>query len=91
MFGFLGEVKNPSELLLEERMKGASGSCIIPTIEGSRPILVEVQALVTDSFYPQPSRRSTGIDSNRLALLIAVLEKRARLTKWPQVLRGCRR
>lgn len=74
----LSEVKNPSQLLLEERMKGASGSCIIPTIEGSRPILVEVQALVTDSFYTQPSRRSTGIESNRLALLIAVLEKRAR-------------
>lgn len=74
----LGEVKNPSQLLLEERMKGASGSCIIPTVEGSRPILIEVQALVTDSFYAQPSRRSTGIDSNRLALLIAVLEKRAR-------------
>lgn len=74
----LSEVKNPSQLLLEERMKGASGSCIIPTVEGSRPILIEVQALVTDTYYPQPSRRSTGIDSNRLALLIAVLEKRAR-------------
>lgn len=74
----LSEIKNPSQLLLEERMKGASGSCIIPTVEGSRPILIEVQALVTQSFYPQPSRRSTGIDINRLALLIAVLEKRAR-------------
>jgi DNA repair protein RadA/Sms len=74
----LSEVKNPSQLLLEERMRGASGSCIIPTVEGSRPILVEVQALVTDTFYPQPSRKSTGIDSNRLALLIAVLEKKAR-------------
>ncbi len=74
----LSEIKNPSQLLLEERMKGASGSCIIPTVEGTRPILVEVQALVTDSFYTQPSRRSTGIDANRLALLIAVLEKRAR-------------
>lgn len=76
--GGLAEIKNPSQLLLEERMKGASGSCIIPTVEGSRPILIEVQALVTDSFYTQPSRRSTGIDANRLALLIAVLEKRAR-------------
>ncbi len=74
----LGEVKNPSQLLLEERMKGASGSAIIPTVEGSRPMLVEVQALVTDTFYQQPSRRATGIDTNRLALLIAVLEKRAR-------------
>jgi DNA repair protein RadA/Sms len=74
----LTEIKNPSQLFLEERMRGATGSCIIPTVEGSRPILVEVQALVTDSFYPQPSRRASGIDSNRLALLIAVLEKRAR-------------
>lgn len=74
----LAEVKNPSELLLEERMRGNSGSCIIPTVEGSRPILIEVQALVTDSFFAQPSRRATGIDANRLALLIAVLEKRAR-------------
>jgi DNA repair protein RadA/Sms len=74
----LSEVHNPSQLLLEERMKGSSGSSIIPTVEGSRPILIEVQALVTDSFYSTPSRRSTGIDANRLALLIAVLEKRAR-------------
>ncbi len=74
----LHEVKNPSMLLLEERMRGASGSSIIPTVEGSRPFLVEVQALVTDSYYQQPSRRATGIDTNRLALLIAVLEKRAR-------------
>lgn len=74
----LSEVHNPSQLLLEERMKGNSGSSIIPTVEGSRPILIEVQALVTDSFYATPSRRSTGLDSNRLALLIAVLEKRAR-------------
>ena len=74
----LKEVQNPSQLLLEERTRGNTGSCIIPTVEGSRPILVEVQALVTDTFFPQPSRRSTGIDPNRLALLVAVLEKRAR-------------
>lgn len=74
----LSQVHNPSELLLEERMKGSSGSSIIPTVEGSRPILIEVQALVTDTFYATPSRRATGIDANRLALLIAVLEKRAR-------------
>ena len=70
------EVTNPSELFLEERRKELSGSVIIPTIEGSRPILVEVQALVTDTVFSTPSRRSTGFDLNRLALLLAVLEKR---------------
>lgn len=72
----LVEVPNPSEIFLEERRKELIGSVIIPTIEGSRPILIEVQALVTDTFFPSPSRRSTGIDQNRLALLLAVLEKR---------------
>lgn len=72
----LSEVPNPSEIFLEERRKGVSGSVIIPTLEGSRPILVEVQALVTDTVFSTPSRRSTGIDQNRLALLLAVLEKR---------------
>lgn len=72
----LVEVSNPSQIFLEERMKGSPGSVVIPTIEGSRPILVEVQALVTDTVYSTPSRRSAGIDSNRLALLLAVLEKR---------------
>lgn len=74
--GGLKEVANPSELFLEERMKGNPGSVIIPTVEGSRPILVEVQALVTDTVYSTPSRRSTGLDSNRLALLLAVMEKK---------------
>lgn len=72
----LTEVPNPSQLFLEERMKGSPGSVVIPTIEGSRPILVEVQALVTDTAYTTPTRRSAGLDSNRLALLLAVLEKR---------------
>ena len=49
---------------------------IIPTIEGSRPILIEAQALVTETVFPSPSRRCTGLDQNRLALLLAVLEKR---------------
>jgi DNA repair protein RadA/Sms len=74
----LVEVVNPSQMFLEERMRGASGSVIIPTVEGSRPILIEVQALVTDTFFATASRRSTGIDTNRLALLLAVLEKRAK-------------
>lgn len=74
----LTEIINPSQMFLEERMRGASGSVIIPTLEGSRPILIEVQALVTDTFFATASRRSTGIDTNRLALLLAVLEKRAK-------------
>lgn len=70
------EVPNPSEIFLEERRKEIIGSVIIPTLEGSRPILIEVQALVTDTVFSTPSRRCTGIDQNRLALLLAVLEKR---------------
>lgn len=72
----LVEVPNPSEIFLEERRKETSGSVIIPTLEGSRPILIEVQALVTETVFSTPSRRCTGIDQNRLALLLAVLEKR---------------
>jgi DNA repair protein RadA/Sms len=72
----LTEVPNPSEIFLEERRKEIVGSVIIPTLEGSRPILVEVQALVTDTVFSTPSRRCTGLDQNRLALLLAVLEKR---------------
>ena len=72
----LEEVPNPSEIFLEERRKENIGSVIIPTLEGSRPILVEVQALVTDTVFSTPSRRCTGLDQNRLALLLAVLEKR---------------
>lgn len=72
----LTEVSNPSQIFLEERMKESSGSVVIPTVEGSRPILIEVQALVTDTVYSTPSRRCAGLDPNRLALLLAVLEKR---------------
>ena len=72
----LVEVPNPSHVFLEERRKEAVGSVIIPTIEGTRAILIETQALVTDTFFSTPSRRCTGIDQNRLALLLAVLEKR---------------
>lgn len=72
----LQEVPNPSEIFLEERKKGAIGSVIIPTLEGSRPMLIEAQALVSETAYATPSRRSTGIDQNRLSLLLAVLDKR---------------
>jgi DNA repair protein RadA/Sms len=72
----LVEVPNPSQIFLEERIKGAIGSVIIPTLEGTRALLIEVQALVTPTFFPTPSRRGAGLDPNRLALLLAVLEKR---------------
>lgn len=72
----LVEVPNPSQLFLDQRKKELVGSVIIPTIEGSRPILIEAQALVTETVFSTPSRRCTGLDQNRLALLLAVLEKR---------------
>lgn len=74
----LVEVKNPSQLFLEERSKGLVGSAVVPALEGSRALLVEAQALVTETAFSTPSRRSTGLDQNRLALLLAVLEKRLR-------------
>ncbi len=75
----LKEVTNPSQIFLEEREKSSIGSVVTCALEGTRPILVEVQSLVTETYYEMPSRRSQGIDTNRVALLIAVLEKRSRL------------
>jgi len=75
----LKEVPNPSQFFLEKRPQPESGTAIIPSIEGSRTLLVEVQALVSQSPFSTPARRSTGIDQNRLSLLVAVLEKRLRL------------
>jgi len=75
----LTEVKNPSRILLEERAEGAPGSCITATLEGTRPLLVEIQALVSPSNFALPQRRTTGLDYNRVSLLLAVLEKRAGL------------
>ncbi len=72
----LSEVSNPSVIFLEERMKEIPGSIIIPTIEGTRALLIELQALVATSAFSTSTRKSTGLDSNRLALLLAVLEKR---------------
>lgn len=72
----LQEVENPSAAFLQERVKERPGSVVIPTIEGSRPILIEVQALAAASAFATSTRRSAGIDQNRLALLLAVLEKR---------------
>jgi DNA repair protein RadA/Sms len=76
----LRPVPNPSQLFLSERASGAPGSAVVCCIEGSRPILVEVQALVSTSTYGNPRRMAIGIDQNRLALLLAVLEKRAGLS-----------
>jgi len=72
----LEEVKNPSEVFLSERSFGSSGSAVVASIEGTRPILIEVQALVTSTSYGVPQRNTTGFDYRRLGLLIAVLEKR---------------
>lgn len=75
----LREVTNPSELFLSEREKQTPGSVITSSIEGTRPILLEVQALVTPSNYGYPQRVSTGFDQRRLSILLAVLEKRANI------------
>jgi DNA repair protein RadA/Sms len=80
----LREVLNPSEIFLSERHYGSSGSTVVASIEGSRPILIEVQALVTPTNYGMPQRTSTGFDYRRLALLLAVLEKRVGLNLGQQ-------
>ena len=72
----LDEVENPSLMLLSGRPTGISGTCVACIMEGSRPILAEVQALVTKSSFSAPKRTATGFDYNRLAIIIAVLEKR---------------
>ncbi len=72
----LQEVKNPSEVFLSERSFGASGSTVVASVEGTRPILIEVQALVTPTSFGVPQRNTTGFDYRRLGLLLAVLEKR---------------
>jgi DNA repair protein RadA/Sms len=76
----LHPVANPSKLFLAERASGTPGSAVLCCLEGSRPILVEVQALVSTSTYGNARRMAIGIDQNRLSLLLAVLEKRAGLS-----------
>lgn len=73
------EVPNPSQMLLEGRPAGASGTCVACVMEGTRPVLAEVQALVTKTSFNVPRRTSDGFDFNRAALLLAVAEKRAGL------------
>lgn len=77
--GGLVEVLNPSQVFLEERLDGATGSSIVVTMEGTRPILAEVQALVTPTMFGNAKRTTTGLDFNRASLIMAVLEKRAGL------------
>ncbi len=72
----LVEVENPSALFLAERQGNVSGSCVFAGIEGSRPVLVEIQALVSQTSYASPKRAVVGWDSNRLAMVLAVLETR---------------
>lgn len=78
------EVENPSGLLLGERAKEASGSCVYPAIEGTRPVLLEIQALVSPTSFQMPRRMAAGIDYNRMALMVAVLEKRMGLKLYTQ-------
>ncbi len=74
--GGLKEVENPSELFLAGRPDESAGSVVVSSLEGSRPILVELQALVTSTGYAMPRRMANGVEGNRVALLLAVLEKR---------------
>jgi DNA repair protein RadA/Sms len=73
----LREVSNPSAVFLAERRPDASGSAVVAAMEGTRPLLVEVQALVAPTSYGMPQRTATGFDGRRLQMLLAVLEKRA--------------
>jgi DNA repair protein RadA/Sms len=75
----LEEVSNPSELFLSERASNVAGSVVVSSIEGTRPILIELQALVSPTNFGMPRRMAIGVDANRVSLLLAVLEKRVGL------------
>ena len=77
--GGLKEVSNPSEIFLEERLADATGSSIVVSMEGTRPILVEIQALITPTIYGNAQRTASGLDRNRVSLIMAVLEKRSKM------------
>ena len=72
----LHQVENPSEMLLDGRPKDVPGNCAVCVMEGTRPIIAEIQALVSPTTFPAPRRTSNGVDYNRMCLLLAVLEKR---------------
>ncbi len=74
--GGLAEVSNPSQIFLSERPQNSSGSVVVPVLEGTRPLLVEIQGLVSRSSFGMVRHKAQGFDANRLALLVAVLEKR---------------
>ncbi|WP_034299814.1 DNA repair protein RadA [Alkalibacterium sp. AK22] len=77
--GGLVEVLNPSQLFLEERLSGATGSAVVAAVEGTRPILVEIQSLISPTVFGNAKRTASGLDYSRVSLIMAVLEKRAGL------------
>jgi DNA repair protein RadA/Sms len=77
-------VSNPSRLFLSTHEKPVSGSCVLATLEGTRPLLVEIQALVDAAHSPNPRRLSVGLEQNRLAMLLAVLHRHAGIATWEQ-------
>ena len=77
-------VANPSRLFLSNHEKPVAGSCVLATLEGTRPLLVEIQALVDSAHSPNPRRLSVGLEPNRLAMLLAVLHRHAGIATWEQ-------
>jgi len=77
-------VTNPSALFLSTKEKPVAGSCVLATLEGTRPLLVEIQALVDSAHAPNPRRLSVGLEQNRLAMLLAVLHRHAGIATWEQ-------
>jgi DNA repair protein RadA/Sms len=77
-------VSNPSALFLSQHPRAVSGSCVLATLEGTRPLLVEIQALVDAAHAPNPRRLSVGLEQNRLAMLLAVLHRHAGIATWEQ-------
>jgi len=80
----LRAVTNPSALFLSQHDKAVAGSCVLATLEGTRPLLVEIQALVEAAHAPNPRRLSVGLEQNRLAMLLAVLHRHAGIATWEQ-------
>ena len=80
----LREVSNPSALFLQRHEKDVAGSCVVATLEGTRPLLVEIQALVDAAHAPNPRRLSVGLEQNRLAMLLAVLHRHAGIAVFDQ-------
>jgi DNA repair protein RadA/Sms len=77
-------VSNPSALFLSQHPRAVAGSCVLATLEGTRPLLVEIQALVDAAHAPNPRRLSVGLEQNRLAMLLAVLHRHAGIATWEQ-------